>query len=108
MLTSEDLKAIGKIVEDSAEDARETVNKGFQHLEDKVNSLQSDMTGVKEDIKTMKADIKDLQTTVATLPDKDFVDRRFAKTDGKIVTLTNVLMTKGVITEDDKRLVHAA
>lgn len=104
MLTKEDLTAIGEIVdgkihgvESKIDDVLEAVNKGFQGMQNQMNGMQSQINDV-------DGRLKYVESNMVT---KDFLERRLEKTDGKINALVNVLEGKRVITEDDKRAIHA-
>jgi archaellum component FlaC len=110
MLTNEDLKAIGRIVEEKNDEVLEAVNKGFQGVQDQLNGMQGQINGMQGQINGMQGQINGidsrLQFVESNMVTKDFLERRLGKTDGKINALVGVLERKRVISEDEKRTIH--
>jgi chromosome segregation ATPase len=99
-LTSEDLKAVGEVVEEKLGDVLEAVQTGFDHVETRLTGVEGRLTNVENRLTGVE---RRMDTEMVT---KDFLERRLSKTDGKINTLVSVLERKKVITEDEKRLIH--
>jgi len=118
MLTGEDLRAIGRIVDTKIdgvlkvveahkaeaktdfEDLLEAVNKGFQNVQD---TLGADVAGLKTDVAGLKKEMAEVKAEMVT---KDYLDRRLGVTNGRLASLVNILEKKKVITEDDKRYIY--
>ena len=87
MLTPEDLKAIGQVVEEKVDELAETVQKGFSEMEERFNAVDDRLTSV--------------ETRLTT------VERKLDRTDGKVNTLVDVMEKKRIITEEEKQAVLA-
>jgi septation ring formation regulator EzrA len=84
MLTDEDLKAIGTIVQKSVED---TLNDHEGVISTKFDAVQEQLDGI--------------ETRLTT------VERKLDRTDSKVNALVNVMEKKRVITEEEKQMVLA-
>ncbi len=80
MLTNEDLKAIGKVVEGVLSDPEGVINTKFDAVQEQLDGLDNRLTNL---------------------------DRKLDRTDGKVNILINVLEKKRIITEDEKHTVLA-
>ena len=110
MLTSQDLEAIGQVVEDKIGGLKTDV----ATLKTDVGTLKSDVSTLKEDMSEVKTDIADiLETTNKGFSEMemrfgkrfDDLERQQGRTDGKVNTLVNIMEKKRVITEEDKQAV---
>ncbi len=70
MLTPEDLKAIGQVVEEKVDELAETVQKGFSEMEERFNGVDRRFTSV-------EARLDKVETSLTT------VERKLDRTDGK-------------------------
>jgi septal ring factor EnvC (AmiA/AmiB activator) len=94
MLTPEDLKAIGQVVEEKVDELAETVQKGFSEMEERFNGVDRRFTSV-------EARLDKVETSLTT------VERKLDRTDGKVNALVNVMEKKRIITEEEKQAVLA-
>ena len=85
------LKDVAKSVNDLAA----AVKTGFDGVDTRLNAIETHLNGVDTRLTSVEANM-------AT---KDFIERRLAKTDGKINSLIHTLEKKRVISEEEKRTV---
>ncbi len=82
MLTAEDLKAIGQVVEEKLDekldDPEGILNIKLDAMQEQIAGVETRLTGV---------------------------ERQLTKTDGKVNTLVNIMEKKRVITEEEKQAV---
>ena len=86
MLTANDLKKIGDVVDEKLTDVMDVVRAGFEANDEQFRRIDE------------RFDLVDRKF--------DAVDRRFDRLEGKVSALTNVLQEKEIISESDKRRIH--
>lgn len=95
MLTDNDIARIGvevgKVIEDN-------VNPRFEAIEKRLDGVEQRLDGV-------EGRLTSLETGMVT---KDFLERRLAKTDGKINILANILEKKDIITAEERETIRLA
>lgn len=105
MLTRNDLKQIGEVMDDKLVEVLEAVNKGFSGVQEQFQGMTGEVAGLKGDVAGLK---KEMVAVKATMVTKDYLDEKLGKVNGKINVLVDVLHKNNALTSDQRGIVQAA
>ena len=82
----------------------EAVKEGFGLMDEKFVKMDEKFVKMDERFDRLEKRTTGIESGMVT---KNYLDEKLGVVSGKISALTNVLLEKHVITEDDKRNIHA-
>ena len=128
MLTAEDLKQIGDLMDvkldqkldqkldEKIGEVLEAVNKGFSEVQVQIDDLRQDVSVLKHDVSGLKQDVMGVKATMVT---KDYLDEKLGlaearqstktrKLERKVDIMTDTFVERGMLTTADVQKIENA